>query len=115
MAVMMARIAAALVTLGVNAAAGVVVFFFMLLAMNGFSESDATWGLGAYVVAAVAVTLGMAVSAWLFVAYLARRRWNEWGSAAMAASAFSIVGAGLKAVCGIIGVLVAEAARTHFR
>ena len=38
------KIIAFLITLTLNIAIGIAVFFFMLLAMNGFSESDANYG-----------------------------------------------------------------------
>jgi hypothetical protein len=43
---MPAKTLTALVTLLINIVIGVGIFFFMLLAMNGYSESDATYGLG---------------------------------------------------------------------
>nr|MBA3352879.1 hypothetical protein [Blastocatellia bacterium] len=57
------KITAFLLTLLINIAVGVAVFLFMLLAMNGYSESDATYGLGAYIVLAVIVTLLMSTLA----------------------------------------------------
>jgi len=44
----------------ISIAFGVAVFFFRLLfAMNGFSESDTNYGLGAYILLAILVSLLM--------------------------------------------------------
>lgn len=111
---MWAKGLAGVLVLAANLAAGGAVFAGMLLGMNGFSESDANWGIGAYILCALAVTAGMVVGAVLAVRFLAGQGWNEWGAAALAAAVFAGVGAGLKVVCGIIGVLVAEAVRVNF-
>jgi hypothetical protein len=50
---MAAKIIAFIVTLLLNIAIGVVVFFMMLMGMNGFSESDANYGFVTYIVLAV--------------------------------------------------------------
>lgn len=51
---MASKIIALAITLIINIAVAVVVLFFMLIAMNGFGERDATWGLGAYCILALA-------------------------------------------------------------
>ena len=53
---MASKIVALTATLIVNIIAAIIILFGMLVAMNGFSESDATWGLGAFVVLALVVT-----------------------------------------------------------
>ena len=51
---MAAKIAALLITLVVLISVGVAMLVGMVLAMNGYSESDATWGFGVYIVLALA-------------------------------------------------------------
>ena len=111
---MPAKIVTALITLLINVAIGVVVFFFMLLAMNGYSESDATYGFGAYIVLALIVSLIMSLSAGFLTHVLMKRNFRGWTSALIAVPVFSIVGAVLKIVCSIIGVSVAEFVRVNY-
>ncbi len=108
------KIAAFVITLLINISVGVAVFFFMLLAMNGFSESDATYGFGAYIVMAVIVTLLMSTLAVVSIQLLIKREFRGWVSALIAVPIFSVIGAGLKIACSIIGVMIAEYVRTHY-
>ena len=110
---MTAKIVAFLLTLFINIAVGVVVFFFMLLAMNGFSESDVSYGLGTYIVLAVLVSLAMASAALILVSFLLKKLYRSWIAVMISVSIFSITGAGLKIVCSMIGVLVTDFVSTH--
>jgi hypothetical protein len=110
---MSAKILTALITLLINIAIGVAIFFVLLLAMNGYSESDATYGLGSYVVLALIVSLLMSTCAAVLVHILMKRQFRGWTAALIAVPSFSIIGGGLKVVCSIIGVAVAEYARVN--
>ena len=110
---MAGKVAAFLITLLINFAAGVAIFFFMLLAMNGYSESDATWGLGFYIVLALLVSASMSAAAFLAVQLMIKREINAAAAAVLAIPIFSVIGAGLKIVCGFLGVLISEYVRTH--
>jgi hypothetical protein len=111
---MPAKILAAIITFLINVAVGVVIFFFMLLAMNGFSESDATYGLGAYIVLALIVSLSMSALAAFSVHVLMKRAFRGWTAALIAVSVLSVVGAVLKVCCSLIGVLIAEYVRKQY-
>lgn len=111
---MSAKIAAFLITLFVNVAIGVVVFFFLLIAMNGYSESDATYGFVAYIVCALFVSLLMALCAVRLVAILMNRKFSSSSAAFISIPIFCALGAGLKLVCAIIGVAVAEYVRVNY-
>ena len=111
---MSAKIAAFLITLLVNVAIGVVVFFFLLIAMNGYSESDATYGLIAYIGAALFVSLLMAVCAVRVVVILMNRQFSGSSAGFVSVPIFCVVGAGLKLVCAIVGVAVAEYVRVNY-
>lgn len=108
------KLIAAIVTGILNLAAGLFLFFFMLLALNGFSESDGSYGLVTYVVLAVGVTIMMSTLSALAVHFLMKRGWGAVGSAILGIVVFSGVGAGLKFVCSIVGVLVADFVRVNF-
>ena len=111
---MTAKIATFVITLLINIAAGVVVFFFMLLAMNGYSESDANYGLVAYIALAILVSFLMATFAVIVVRALLKREFSGVVSGLIAIPTFSVVGIGLKIVCSVVGVLVAEFVRTNY-
>jgi hypothetical protein len=108
------KIAALLITLIINIAIGVAVFFFMLLAMNGYSESDASYGLVTYLVLAVIVTLLMSAGAAFLVHVLLKRKFTALVSVLISVPIFSVAGAGLKIVCSIIGVAIAEYVRVNY-
>jgi hypothetical protein len=108
------KLAAFLITLFINIAIGVVVFFFLLIAMNGYSESDATYGLGAYVGLALIVSLLMSSAAAFTSHILTKREFRPAIAAVTSIGVFSVVGAGLKVVCSIIGVAIAEFVRVNY-
>src|SRR5215207_2559124 len=99
---MAAKLAALFITLLINVAAGVAIFFFMLLVMNGYSESDAMWGLGVYLVLGVLVSISMSTGAYFSVQLLTRREFNGAVAALIAVPIFSVIGSGLKIVCSFI-------------
>lgn len=111
---MAVKVAASFVTLLINIAAGVVIFFFMLLAMNGFSQSDANYGLGTYIVLAVFVSLLIGLGAAVVVHLLMKREFRSAVVSLIAMPVFSVIAAGLKIVCSIIGVLVAAYVRVNY-
>ena len=108
------KIIAFLITLVLNIAIGIAVFFFLLLAMNGFSESDANYGLIAYIVLAILVSFLMASLAAFSVHLLTRRNFRNVTASLIGIASFTILGIGLKVVCSIIGVFIAEFVRTNY-
>lgn len=111
---MAAKIAAFITTFVINIALGVVIFFFMLLAMNGFSESDATWGLAVYIVLAVAVSIPVSVTAVLLVRLLVKKQFSDTVSTLIAVPVCSTIGTTLICASGVIGMMVAEFVRVNY-
>lgn len=111
---MTGRIAAFILTLLLNIAAGVAIFFFMLLAMNGFSESDANYGLVTYIVMSLVVTMTMAFLSSVVVGRLLGRNFGTVSAVAISVLVFSVVGIGLKIICSIVGILIADHVRTNY-
>lgn len=109
-----AKIAALLVTLAANIAAGVAILFFMLIAMNGYSESDAAWGLGAFILLAVVVSISMSFAAFIVAGRMRRRDHDAIVASLIPIAIFSLVGFGLHFVCSLLGVAVAEFVRVKF-
>ena len=111
---MFPKIIACLLTLVANVVAGLCVFFVMLIAMNGYSENDATFGLVTYVVLALLVTILMSVSAVLLVRTLQKRKFSGLSAAIIAVLVFSATGAVLKVIFGLLGVGIAEFIRVNY-
>lgn len=101
-------------TLAINVTAGVVLFFGLLLAMNGYSESDATYGIVAYVVLALAVTLLMGGLAAVLTRLLQKRGFRAWSAVMISVLIFAFAGAILKFVSSLIAVGIAEYVRVNF-
>ncbi|HVQ56953.1 MAG TPA: hypothetical protein VMS29_09375, partial [Pyrinomonadaceae bacterium] len=77
-------------------------------------EDDAMFGIVTYVVLAVLVTILMSVSAILLVRNLQKRKFSGVAAALIAVLVFSVSGAVLKVLGGMIGVGVAEFLRVNF-
>lgn len=111
---MAAKIIAAALTFILNIAVGAVVLATMIIAMNGYSESDATWGLGAFVVLAVFIAVLMALGAFFLAGFLTKKQYGSIATAIIPILVFSAVGAGLEVVSGLIGVGIAEFVRVNY-
>jgi O-antigen/teichoic acid export membrane protein len=109
-----AKIAALLVTLTAGLAGGVAILFFMLVAMNGYSESDATWGLGIYILLALVASVSMGFVAFFVTGRLIKREFSSVIASLITIAIFSLVGFGLEIVSSLIGVGIAEFVRVKF-
>jgi uncharacterized membrane protein YhaH (DUF805 family) len=107
-------IAAFILTFLVNIAASVCIFVLMLVAMNGYSESDAKYGMGVYGVLALFVTITMSLFAALVAKRFRKREFRAVSAVLIAVVVFSLIGIFLKCICSIIGVGVAEFVRVNF-
>lgn len=105
------RVIAAILTLLINIAAGVVIFFMMLVAMNGFSGSDAEYGLGVYIVLALIISILMSLGAFLLSGSLLKKKFSGVAAVMIAIPVFAIVGVVLKVISSLIGIGVAEYVR----
>ncbi len=107
-------IAAFILTFLINIVAGVCIFVLLLVAMNGYTESDATYGLAVYGVFAVFVTITMSLLAALVAKRFRKREFRAISAVLIAVVVFSLIGIFLKGICSIIGVGVAEFVRVNF-
>lgn len=108
------KLAAFLITMVISIAAGAVILFFMLIAMNGYNGDDAMWGLGTYVLLALAVAILSSTGAFLLVGFLSKKQFGPVACALIAMAVFSIINIGLEIVCSLIGILVADFVRVKF-
>ena len=111
---MSAKISAFIVTLLINVAFAIVILLGMIVAMNGFSESDATWGLGSFIVLAFFVAILASVGAVFLTATLLKKQIGPVISAITAIAVFSIAGVILEIVCSLLGIGVAEFVRVNY-
>jgi hypothetical protein len=111
---MAAKITAFLITLLLCIAIGIVALATMLIAMNGYSESDAVWGLGAFVLLALIGTALMVLGAFFLAGFLTKKEYGPVAAAIIAILVFSIFGSALLIVSALIGVGVAEIVRVNF-
>lgn len=111
---MAAKIIAATLTLLIDAAGAFVLFFLMLIMMNGFSESDATPGLITYIVLSIATCLLMALAAFLTTGLFIKRNLSPAASAALAVSISAIIGGVIIVVSCFIGIGVADYVRVNY-
>lgn len=111
---MTTKIVAAIVTCVLNLAIGVGVFSIFVISLNGYSAAPGQAALITYIVLAVAVTITMSVGAFLLTGFLIKREFSGAVAGLIAVPIFSIVGAGLKVVCVLVGILVAEFVRVNF-
>ena len=108
-----AKIAVFILTTAVCLAAAVVLFFGMILAMNGYSESDAIWGMGVYAALAV-LTAILAAGGALVARERLSKRSGPFLSFMIAVFACSTAGIVFEIACSIVGILVAELVRADF-
>src|SRR5688572_16844198 len=111
---MASKIIATFAALIINAAAAVVIFFFMLLAMNGFHESDATWGLGAFIGLAILITLVMSIASVVIVHLLVKKRFSSAIAAIISILLCSVVGVVAQVISSIVGIMIADFVRRNY-
>ncbi len=109
------KIAVFLVTGGIVGAISFFLFAFMLLAMNGYSESDAEYGLVLFVIWAVVVTVVAGVFAVLGAHLLEKRHQFHFATSALISCVIFIVIGSVANCIGVgCGILVSEIVRTNF-
>lgn len=108
---MTVKLAVFLITMTVIIVAGGVIFLLILLAMNGFSESDAMWGLGAYLILTLIVAILSGIGSSFMAASLVKKQYRPVVSALITITIFSIMAVALEIICSFIGAGVAEFVR----
>lgn len=106
------KIAAFLITALINVGVGVVLFFFLLLALNGFSESQATPGLILYIIWVLIASVGAAVlSIWLTNYLATKKSLNGIVAALISILIFIVIGTGSSFLALIISAVLVDAMR----
>lgn len=111
---MAAKIATLVLTFIINIAIGIVVLFFMLLAMNGYSESDATPGLISFIVLSFFISMAMSFAGFFVAGKLIRKDFKPITSALISVPIFCVIGGVLIAISSAIGIGIAEYIRVNY-
>ena len=109
---MLPKVIAFVITFAVNLVIAAACLFFLLLALNGFYESDANWGIGAFLMIALFASAGTALVAAGGVHFLmSRKGYGAALSLAIFVPLFIIVGGTINSTGIVIGALVADIVR----
>ncbi len=109
---MISKVITFALTFVANAAIGTVLFFFLIVALNGFAERDAHYAIGTYIAGAVLASLIVSSLAVLVLGWLIGRDFKPWIAGCLAVLAFSIVGGIIKAILILAATVVAEIVRS---
>ena len=109
---MAAKIITFLITGGVNSAFAVVLLFFLMLGLNGFSERDANYAFLFFIAGAIAVTILSGILGIVLLNLLVKRNFSPVSASIIAISAFSILGAIINFGLLFGGVIIADLVRT---
>lgn len=107
-----AKLAAFTITLILQIAFGAASFLLLIVVLNGYNESDATYGIVTFSLLALAVSVATSLVAALLASRLLARGFRVSVSVILAVAICSTVGFVLKAISGITGVAVAEIVRS---
>ena len=109
---MLPKAIAFVITVAINLVIGAICLFFLLMALNGFHESDANWGIGAFLLTVLFASAGTALAAAGAVHLkMSRKKWGAAISLAVFVPLFVIVGGTINSAGIVIGALVADIAR----
>lgn len=86
----------------------------MIISMNGYSESDAAYGLAAFAILALAIVLITSGLASFSTGGLIRRGYKPWLAVPVASCAFSVLSFVFIIIAAFLGVAVAEIVRINF-
>ena len=104
-----AKVVTFILVLAANAAIAVVCGLFLLLTLNGFSESDAMWGIIAFVLLALLISAACAGMGAVFVHLLMfRRKWQPVVAVLAVVPIFIIVGSLLNFLSIAVAAIVAN-------
>ena len=109
---MLPKVIAFFITFAVNLVIAAACLFFLLLALNGFYESDANWGIAAFLVTVLFASVGTALAAAGGVHFvMSRKGYGAAISLAIFVPLFIIVGGTISSAGIVIGALVADIMR----
>ena len=109
---MFLKVASFVLTLVADVIIGVLILVFLLIAMNGFGERVATWGLAVYVILAVFISILSSTAAYFFSARMIARGKSAVMSVLLISGVCVAIGLVGEVISGFVGVVIAEIMRT---
>ena len=109
---MAAKIITFLLIFGINFTIGVGFVFLLMLGLNGFSERDANYAFGIFIVGGLLVSILAAFGGIFLVKLLVKKEWNAPLAVLLSVVAFVALGFVLKVVILFVGILAADFIRT---
>lgn len=109
---MAAKIITFLLIFGINIAIGAGLVFFLMLSLNGFSERDANYAFGIFIVGGFLVSVLTGLAGVFLVRFLTEKDWNAVFAGLLSVASFVVLGFILKVVIFFVGILVADHIRT---
>lgn len=109
---MAAKIITFLLIGGVNLAVAVVLLFFLMLGLNGFSERDANYAFLFFIIGAFVVTILTGILGIFLLNILVKRKFGSVSASVIAVLVFSILGAAVNFALLFAGVIIADLVRT---
>ena len=110
---MAAKLITFLLILGINVAVGAGFVFMLMLGLNGFSEREASYAFGFFIVAGLLVSFLMASAGIFLVKFLTGKQWNQVLAVLLSVVGFAALGFVLKVVIFFIAIFVADFVRTR--
>jgi hypothetical protein len=111
---MFPKLIAFFLTMGILIAAGVIILILMLAAMNGYAESDATWGLGIYLLLVLLAVAAMGAGAAFVTGRMLKNGSRPLVALMISTPIFSLAGIFAEAIGSFIGLVTAEIVRVSF-
>ncbi len=110
---MAAKIITFLLILGINVAVGVAFVFMLMLGLNGFSERDAGYAFGFFIVGGLLVSFLTATAGVFLVKFLTGKQWNQVLAVALSVIGFASFVFVLKVVFFFISFFFSDFFRTR--
>lgn len=109
---MTAKIITFLVIGGVNLAVSVFLVFFLMLALNGFSESDATYAFLFFIIGALVIAVLSGILGIVLLNFFINKSFRSISASIISILIFSILGAVINIALLFGGIIIAEIVRT---
>ena len=109
---MAAKIITFLLIGGVNLAVAVILLFFLMLGLNGFSERDTNYAFLFFIIGAFVVTAAAGILGIVLLNFLTTRKFKSVSALIIAVLIFSILGAAINLALVFGGVIIADLVRT---
>lgn len=107
------KIIAFALTFGLNFAVGFVMISFLLVALNGFRESEANYAFLVFIVGGLTISLILAIGAVFAVGWGLNKGWNPFLAGSLPIFGSVILGIGLKIVLFFLAIGAAGLARSY--